>query len=332
MFKISVVIPTYNRSKMLIETLESLEYQDFDKNNFEVIVVDNNSKDDTNICVNKYCENTALNLKYVKEKRQGDIYARHTGAGLADGEILYFTDDDATFDHNLLSEIYSIFEKYPAVGAVGTRIQIVWDEQPPQWVYRYENYLGKRSYQEKGVVVKDDGLFINNGSLAIKRSIYKEVKGNNPGQVGDYLIGDAEVGLCLKLHEKKIPIAFTDDVTMWHHQIAKKNASLTDIKRRVVNNGISESYTDLFTLKKKCVLATFKNMFVSSLLFIKASIRKDEVKKLSSKLKFIQNKTRLIYYWRFKHCKSLIQLMENKDWLFDENYKLPEIVFENKNN
>src|ERR1035437_2929431 len=217
--QVSIIIPAFNRSGMLIQTLNSLLHQDFPKESFEVILVDNNSTDDTNQVIKKYIETNRdkLNIKYAIEKRQGDIYARHTGAYHAIGEILIFTDDDATFDTNWISEIVFVFKKFPTVGAVGTRISIKWDKKPPAWILNYESFLGKITFGEN-YTVQETGLFMNNGSLAILKKVFTEVKGNNPGQLKSFLVGDAEVGLCKKLHERKIPIAFTDNTTMWHHQ------------------------------------------------------------------------------------------------------------------
>lgn len=328
MKRISVIIPTYNRSQMLIETLQSLEQQTLDKTMFEVVVVDNNSKDDTYVRVQKYLKQTSLCVKYTIEKRQGDIYTRHTGAKLSDSELLYFTDDDASFDGNLLEELIHLFDIHPEVGAIGTRIRVVWDEQEPKWIHQYENYLGRRSIQEKGYVVSTSGLYLNNGSLAIRKSIFALVKGNNPGQVGEYLIGDAEVGLCFKMHQLHIPLAFTDDVTMWHHQIVKRNATKQDVRRRVKNIGISDAYSDLYTLNNRRIGYTIKQILQTVPAWVKHSILRNEERKMNASLALLRYRTRLEYYVRYRYDKSLKAAMRTKDWMFDEHYVAPKILLQ----
>lgn len=246
--KISVIIPTYNRAALITDSIDSLCKQDLNPAEFEILIVDNNSKDETRRVVEDaiaaYKEHT---IRYVFEPRQGDYFARNRGAEEAEGEYLVFTDDDALFDTNYLSTILGLFERYPDVGAVGTRIDIKWEGgTPANWIKPYEYLLGAISRAKKGYMITNSGLYINNGSLAIKKALYIEVGGNNPGQIGDYLIGDAEGGLCRKLHKRGVVIAFTDDVSMHHRQFVEKNDTVADIKRRVENIGISNAYTAVF--------------------------------------------------------------------------------------
>lgn len=327
MVKISVIIPAYNRSLMLLQALKSLEQQTLSFSDFEVIVVDNNSKDNTRACMEKFAHSTALQFSYVLETRQGDIYTRHTGAKLAKGEILYFTDDDATFDANLLEEISKIFTLHPEVGALGTRIRVVWDEPEPEWIHQYENYLGRRSVQLSGLCISTKGLYLNNGSLAIRKDIFAQVKGNNPGQVGDYLIGDAEVGLCFKMHQLGIPLAFTDDVTMWHHQVVARNATKRDVRRRVRNIGISDAYSDLFTLRNRRVKETLLSIMRTVPAWVKNVVLRNPERTMNASLAILRYCTRLEYYWRYRHDKALIAAMNNRDWQFDADYVAPSVIY-----
>lgn len=327
MVKISVIIPAYNRSLMLLQALHSLEQQTLSYADFEVIVVDNNSKDNTRVCIEDYARTTALQFSYVLETRQGDIYTRHTGAKLAKGNILYFTDDDATFDVNMLEEILKIFTIHPEVGALGTRIRVVWDEKEPEWIHQYENYLGRRSMQQSGMCISTKGLYLNNGSLAIRKDIFAQVRGNNPGQVGDYLIGDAEVGLCFKMHQLGIPLAFTDDVTMWHHQVVARNATKRDVRRRVRNIGISDAYSDLFTLHNRRVRETVISIMRTVPAWVKNVLLGNPERSMNASLAILRYCTRLEYYWRYRHDKALMAAMSNRDWLFDDNYVTPSVIY-----
>lgn len=324
--RVSVIIPTYNRAFMLTETLASLLDQDYSKHFFEVIIVDNNSKDETERSVRSFVDKhkNDLNIKYVIEKRQGDVYARHTGACHAAGETLLFTDDDATFDQNWISEVVRIFNTF-SVGAVGTRIRIKWDRQTASWVHHFEPLLGSISFGE-GYTIKETGMFINNGSLAIKKEYYRLVKGNNPGQVKDLLIGDAEIGLCRKLHAERIPIGFTDDTTMWHHQFADKNGRLQDLLRRVKNNGIAEAYTDIYVCSindrkhiAKTLLVSFFMIFVLVLTFSKRKF-------YGSVLRFNQVKYRWIYFRKFQTDSVIKAMLDYPDWKFDEFYSGGELL------
>lgn len=329
--QVSVIIPTYNRAELLMQTLKSLMLQDYPKNQFEVIVVDNNSEDDTAQRISAFISNNRdnLNLKYTQEKRQGDIYSRHSGAYNSEGNILLFTDDDATFDVNWISDVVQVFEKYPHVGAVGTRISIVWDKEPEDWVRNYENLLGKISFGE-GYTISDTSMYINNGSLAIKKELYAEVGGNNPGQIKDFLIGDAEMGLCRKLHVRNIPIAFTDNTTMWHHQFVYKNGTFRDIMRRVANNGVAEAYTDYFINHIKNRKHLLIPILISIVQIPKAFLLVDKKKIINSRLKLNQLLHRYKFIKRFQTDRELICLMNTNDWQYDTNYVGSELIYNNK--
>jgi len=239
---VSLVIPTFNRVESLEKTINSLVNQDYPSERYEIIIVDNNSHDSTLSRAQEICINYdgQKNIKYILEERQGLVYARHTGAAHAEGEILFFGDDDAIYEKNLISEIVSVYMQYPDVGAVGTKILIKWDKEPPSWVHRYEPLMGKLDYG-KEVIVKA-GLFINGGSFSIKKKVLFAVEGFNVGQKGDYLLGDCETGLCRKLAEQNVLVGWTPNTVMWHVQIVEKNGTLTDIQRRCYNNGIAEAY------------------------------------------------------------------------------------------
>lgn len=89
-YKVSVIIPTYNRSALLQNTLNSLCNQTLSLNEFEVIVVDDGSNDLTYNVIKKYQNN--LNLKYIFKKHDGFGVAnsRNMGVDLSRGEIVIF--------------------------------------------------------------------------------------------------------------------------------------------------------------------------------------------------------------------------------------------------
>ena len=306
---ISVIVPTYNRSKIVAETIRSLCQQELFPDVFEIIIVDNNSIDDTHKIVKSIiCSHPNHNIRYIFEPRQGDYFARNRGAEEAYGKYLVFTDDDALFDENYLSTILHLFESYHEVGAVGTKIAIKWEGgTPAYWIKPYEYLLGALDYSPHGYLITTRGLHLNNGSLAIKRDLYIDVGGNNPGQIGDYLIGDAEAGLCRKLHFRRIPIAFTDETTMHHRQIVGKNDTISDIKRRVENNGIAEAYTDV--LIKKIAQKRSVNKFKMLYMWYKLTCR--ERKALKVYFELCKNIKYNEYIQRFQYDQQLISLVKS---------------------
>lgn len=100
---ISVIISTYNRCESLKDTLNSLLTQECDGSfDYEIIVVDNNSKDKTKEVVGNYKQKFNGRLKYLFEPRQGKSFALNTAIQEAKGEIIAFTDDDCITPENWL--------------------------------------------------------------------------------------------------------------------------------------------------------------------------------------------------------------------------------------
>jgi glycosyltransferase involved in cell wall biosynthesis len=236
--KISVIVPTYNRAKILSMAVESLIKQDFNKLNYEIVIVDNNSTDNTKEVAEKYQkENPDTVIRYVFEPSQGLVFARHAGVRESKYDVLSFTDDDGILSPKWLNEIARLFEMNREVVAVAGKILIKWDETPPQWVISYERLLGKLDYGDKIRIEK--GLNINGGNFSIRKEVLLQLGGFNPDQIGEWLIGDGEVGLCRKIHNAGYLIGWAPEALMEHYQIVKKNATVDDIRRRYINNGRS---------------------------------------------------------------------------------------------
>lgn len=132
---ISVIICTYNREQIILKALQSFKKMEIPQSlTYEIIAVDNNSKDNTQKAVEEFAyKNQHLNLRYVFEKRQGLSYARNTGIKQAKGEIIAFLDDDSTPDRYWLKEIKDTFERFGCVG-MGGKIIPVWKSSMPKWL------------------------------------------------------------------------------------------------------------------------------------------------------------------------------------------------------
>jgi glycosyltransferase involved in cell wall biosynthesis len=111
--RFSIVIPCFNEENFIANTLKSLKDQDFD-GKYEIIVVDNNSTDNTvNIA-------KAYGARVVRESHLGVCWARQKGTSASRGEIVVSTDADSVFDSNWLSRIDRHFgDNQNIVGVAG---------------------------------------------------------------------------------------------------------------------------------------------------------------------------------------------------------------------
>ncbi len=139
--QLSIIICTYNRAIQLEQLLEDLSYQHArlnpeDKLEVEVILVDNNSFDNTKEVAYKFTESTVLTVKYYLENRQGVAAARNHAIKQASGELLAFLDDDLTLDEDWLKEALRIARtcKDREIGVYGGRSIPLWQERVPKWL------------------------------------------------------------------------------------------------------------------------------------------------------------------------------------------------------
>ena len=92
---LSALVPTYNRSGFLPDLIRALEAQDLPREEFEVVVIDNGSTDDTWAALSGLAAAASLRLRVARiEPNRGPAVARNTAAALSRGGVLAFTDDD----------------------------------------------------------------------------------------------------------------------------------------------------------------------------------------------------------------------------------------------
>jgi len=248
--KFSVIVPTHNRIRMLEKCLISLLDQNYSNDCYEIIVVDNSLSGSAQDLVNEMVNSSEREILYFHEKNPGLVYARHAGARAAKYDIIAFTDDDGILDKDWLKEINNVFEINDKVSAVAGRIKILWDKEPPEWVKDFESLLGRNEYGSD-VFFGCEDIYICGGNFIIRKDVLFKLKGFNPGQLGEYLAGDSETGLCYKLWENNHLIGWAPDAIMFHCQMVKKHATIKDICRRYFNNGMATAFRFVFTDKSR---------------------------------------------------------------------------------
>ncbi|MBS3147276.1 glycosyltransferase family 2 protein [Candidatus Woesearchaeota archaeon] len=116
--KFSVVIPTYNRAKIVIECIKCVAVQNYPKDSYEIVVVNDGSKDNTTELIESYLGGIP-NLKLVNQTNKGPAAARNTGWQNAKNEIVAFTDDDCRPEPDWLLKLAQYFHKEPDLIGVG---------------------------------------------------------------------------------------------------------------------------------------------------------------------------------------------------------------------
>jgi len=164
--KISVVIPVYNSALTLKECLDAIFHSSF--NDFEVIVVSDNSSDDSVQIAKQYqCKIIELN------ENRGPGFARNKGAQLAKGEILLFVDSDVIIDKESLNSLNNKFNDNDV-----NVVQGVYSHEPNYQNIATQYQQSFYCYYSWDLNIKYTSSLITN-CFAIRRDIFEDVKGFN---------------------------------------------------------------------------------------------------------------------------------------------------------
>lgn len=148
-YKIALVICTYNRDRYLPEALETVKLQTLSRDQFELIIVDNFSTDNTAAISKKFIEdNPGINVRYCLEKNKGLSFARNRGIAEAGAPVIAYMDDDALLSPDFLKVLLQFFDRHTdAVGAGGKVIPKYEEGKEPEWMNKYLNgFVGKLDY------------------------------------------------------------------------------------------------------------------------------------------------------------------------------------------
>jgi glycosyltransferase involved in cell wall biosynthesis len=130
--KYSIIIATYNRAAELRETLKSISAIS-SAESWEIIVVDNNSIDETPDVVASAARELPAPVRYVFEPKQGRCAALNAGIGVARGEIILTTDDDVRVEPDWLDQAGSALDRL-GCDYVGGRVLPIWKAPRPRWL------------------------------------------------------------------------------------------------------------------------------------------------------------------------------------------------------
>jgi glucosyl-dolichyl phosphate glucuronosyltransferase len=130
---ISVVICTWNRSRLLRETLDQMTRLEVPSDVWwELIVVNNNCSDDTDAVLDSFRDR--LPLVRLFEQRAGKSYAANRAVEVAQGDYMVWTDDDVLVDSDWLRAYACAFNKWPEASIFAGAIDPWFEGTPPQWL------------------------------------------------------------------------------------------------------------------------------------------------------------------------------------------------------
>jgi glycosyltransferase involved in cell wall biosynthesis len=301
---ISIVLCTYNNADSLDITLNQLANLHHGEEHLtEIIIVDNNSPDNTAAVAQRYAAKHS-HFHYYFEPRQGLSHARNTGLEQAQGEYILFTDDDAEIPAHWADDYINIIRTH-SPDCTYSKISIIWDKPKPWWfIPEYTPCFVGLNYGDKLLEITDIHREFYGKNFCVRKSLLIELGGFDPnlGRQGTKLAAGEETLLYRKMiwAGKKVIYFPTADVG---HRLKEREYSSENIKKLFVDGAYSSMHIAKITARKKILgrptrmlLESLKNLAKATVCYVLTLIRMDKAKRFYHYLCICKNIT-LVKLW-----------------------------------
>ncbi|MBE7474449.1 MAG: glycosyltransferase family 2 protein [Anaerolineales bacterium] len=219
--QVSVIIPTYNRASYLQICLNALAALRTDPAIFEIVIVDNNSTDNTQSLVLAFAQaHPDLGVHYLLETNQGLSYARNRAVREANGEFLCFLDDDAPPSPEWLNIILKGFCD-PSVGCIGgpALLDYQGQERPPWLKGDLQGLLsGYELPYNKPAVISKVAEFPFGCNMAFRKKVFSEVGlfRTNLDRCGDQVLAAGDTEMIGRVHKAGWKVLYLPQAQVRH--------------------------------------------------------------------------------------------------------------------
>jgi glycosyltransferase involved in cell wall biosynthesis len=207
--QISIIIPTYNGEKKILNALRSLEMQTFKE--FEVIVVIDGSTDNTKQVLEKNNFNFK-SIKIIYQENKGRSGSRNTGAQAASTDLLLFLDDDMRLPAESLQKHIDFHRTHPSICLMGNAIE---DENLMKTdLQRYRAFLSRKwskPFENNPEPLQKNNFFLMAAHLSIPKETFFQL-----GAFDEALTDAEDYDLGKKALQGNIPILFKPEIIGWH--------------------------------------------------------------------------------------------------------------------
>jgi glycosyltransferase involved in cell wall biosynthesis len=223
---VSLIICTYNRERYLLPLLDSIVSQDYPHGLYEIVLVNNNSVDQTEAVCRRFAEShPEVRFRTVVEKQQGLSYARNRGIAESQGDYLLYVDDDATLFPDYLQAYAQFFQAHPDVLAAGGPIIPFYETPPPAWLTHFtRELLTGYLYRGPRPGFFTRGKYPGGGNACYRRIFFEQFGLFNVelGRKGKSLIGAEEKDLFSRFLAAGNRIGYVPGAAIYHYIPAGK--------------------------------------------------------------------------------------------------------------
>lgn len=174
----TVIVCTYRRAGNLPVCLGHLARQkNVESRNWEVLLVDNNSPDETPAVVARLAAELPIRVRYTREPEQGLNHARNRGIRESDSTYFCYVDDDILVSEHWLAALFRAFETNDA-DAVGGRIHLDPSVRLPKWIRPEADmmgFLGHQDFGDRPFAMDGETRYPFGGNMALHRRVVDRI-------------------------------------------------------------------------------------------------------------------------------------------------------------
>jgi glycosyltransferase involved in cell wall biosynthesis len=325
---VSVIICCYNSSTRIIETLTNLKNQEVPTHiNWEIILVDNASNDDTSLVATNFWQNCVIPFKIVFEPTAGLSYAREKGIKEAKYEYLLFCDDDNWLDLNYVSRVFELMYRNKHIGALGGLGIPEFEVEADEWVKAYQGiYATGPQGVSNGKVMSNHvyGAACCYRKSAMQKLFSKGFTYLLTGRQKDKLTGGEDHELCYALALIGYQIWY-DNKLIFRHFIPKERMNYDYINKNIIQFAKSEQYLSIYKIllrhghEKKTrknwswiIVQKFRFLIHDIFIFIKCRLLSDTP--FSSTLLQASLNSFLFLLFNRRHYLSTLEKIQKSAW------------------
>lgn len=228
--KVSLIIPTYMREQLLVQTLECAINQDYP--DYEIIVVDQTPEHDTR--TTKFFQSIENQITLIRSPEPSVTKARNTGAKAADGEIIIFIDDDTSFSPDFIRNHVDNYSK-DCDFVQGRIIESGCRDYPkPVWLNAFGNFSGSDFCKKDGITNNITGC-----NFSFRRHLFDELGGFDEFFQGIAVCEDSD--FAYRAYKAGFNGCFSSKAVLTHHRSDSGG----------VGHGIENQYFDLGFYRNK---------------------------------------------------------------------------------
>lgn len=244
LYKISIVICTYNREQFLPGLMDSILRQNLNRNSFEILFIDNNSTDTTPVLCQQFIQDYPdYHIRYTVENQQGLSFARNRGIKEAQGEYITFADDDAVLAPDFLEKVCTYLDQYPDIAEVGGPIYLRYLGKIPAWENPYINSLLGYFHPASlpYLMDKKNRKYPRGSNMTFRTNIFNTCGNFNIalGRVKRLLMGGEEKDIAFRILDANYKIAYIPEAVVYH-LVPENRTTFQFIREQALGTGKSE--------------------------------------------------------------------------------------------